>query len=500
MQEWPAGVVLEKSRLLRDESDAALHSTPKKSSAARRGFGSLVAFLGMLALTPDALLVRWIEREGVHASTLGFWKFTIASVQSLGITCWMSGGVRSVVSGIATAPVHLLLGVVFQCWLTIGWTSSLLLCDTARALALFSLNPFVTAVVSLFVLSEPIPTRTLVALLASCFSISIIFTPEWRAALWPSDDMTAGLAAGTAVGSNAVGNAVGIKADGTLSSVSLWPLFGETLAFFTGCSFAFFITCSRHAALNRPRMPMQSATAFGAMIAAILAMLWSRSSGHPLMMPPACCVLVGVDATCVAFSYVAMAVAAKHVTGPEISLIYILEMIVSPFWVFLFLGSVPSWWTIAGGGMLVATLAAHELSLCVCKATPTLLAGAAAHSEGLLQMTIQRSWRPCKAYQAQPSKADAERSLNYSMARQINFAASVVFVVGCVYLAGAGHAPTWQGHIPMPAPASMLHHERHVRHNATAPLRNRSHAAHTSNPLPRHPSSPMLSHRGRGSP
>ena len=56
----------------------------------------------------------------------------------------------------------------------------------------------------------------------------------------------------------------------------------------------------------------------------------------------------------------AIAYAPKHVSGSECALIGLLENILAPLWVFARFGDVPSAWTVAGGGLLLATLVGHE--------------------------------------------------------------------------------------------------------------------------------------------
>ena len=44
------------------------------------------------------------------------------------------------------------------------------------------------------------------------------------------------------------------------------------------------------------------------------------------------------------------------------ALIGLLENILAPLWVFARFGDVPSAWTVAGGGLLLATLIGHEVA------------------------------------------------------------------------------------------------------------------------------------------
>lgn len=45
----------------------------------------------------------------------------------------------------------------------------------------------------------------------------------------------------------------------------------------------------------------------------------------------------------------------------QVALISLLEVLLGPFWVFVRFGDVPSAWTVAGGTVLMAALAWHEV-------------------------------------------------------------------------------------------------------------------------------------------
>ena len=139
-------------------------------------------------------------------------------------------------------------------------------------------------------------------------------------------------------------------------------LAGELIAFGTGCCFASFLLCARVVARRRPGVPIQAATGFGSFLAAAIGLSASLSQGDALAMPPACFAWVGLDAACVATAYLSFALAPKHLPAAEISVVFLLEPIVAPFWVFLRFGEVPTHSTFAGGALLLATLATHEIA------------------------------------------------------------------------------------------------------------------------------------------
>ena len=74
---------------------------------------------------------------------------------------------------------------------------------------------------------------------------------------------------------------------------------------------------------------------------------------------PAFLSLAAADAIAVACFYVALLYAPRYITGGEVALITLLEVVLGPLFGFRF-GEIPSGWTVAGGALLLGTLAAHE--------------------------------------------------------------------------------------------------------------------------------------------
>ena len=50
----------------------------------------------------------------------------------------------------------------------------------------------------------------------------------------------------------------------------------------------------------------------------------------------------------------------EAVTGGEVALITLLEVVLGPLFIYFRFGEIPSGWTVAGGALLLGTLAAHE--------------------------------------------------------------------------------------------------------------------------------------------
>jgi drug/metabolite transporter (DMT)-like permease len=60
-------------------------------------------------------------------------------------------------------------------------------------------------------------------------------------------------------------------------------------------------------------------------------------------------------------SRVLLGTGAKYISASEVSLLMIIETIMAPVWVWIFLDEVPSSYTFIGGSIIVATLVANSL-------------------------------------------------------------------------------------------------------------------------------------------
>ena len=60
-------------------------------------------------------------------------------------------------------------------------------------------------------------------------------------------------------------------------------------------------------------------------------------------------------------SFFCLAAGPRYISGPEVSMFYLLETIFAPVWVWMIFAEVPSRNSLIGGGILIVTLVAHSL-------------------------------------------------------------------------------------------------------------------------------------------
>lgn len=342
-----------------------------------------MAFAGVLAVSPDAMLLRSMQSLGASSAD-------VAAAKYCGIFLLMVG--LAAVKGIHTAlisPGHLLAAACCQVGNQLCFTFSLLLTDPARALLLISLTPLWASVLGLVVLREPLPLRTRVAILLSVLSILVVFAPRLYPALEPLESDAAAPAATAAqprpslLAGDLLAAGVSAPRPNTPRDRTRCPDATDAVgephangscdahrrAWQTGLAQAGFLTVNRHAALHAPRADLTLATGFSTVVAfaAVIALpcdpadeksFWACTP--PVWRSFAFLSYALADALCVACLYAAMILAPRHLSGSEVALVMLLEDLLGPLWVFVRFGDRPSVWTVAGGALLLATLIGHE--------------------------------------------------------------------------------------------------------------------------------------------
>lgn len=318
----------------------------------RRRLGLLQAFLGTLAVTPDAVLLRLAEMHG--GGTL--WVVASMKLFAVGILCSLhplSYGLSAAWTGIRAGPAHVILAALGQGLINMGYSLAFITTSVAEALMLISLHPLWGALGSRIILGDRIPMHTAIALASALLAVLIIFVPP---AIIGSDPSSAD--------PSALRSSVG----------------GNLIALFTGLCLALTIIVNRHAGMYRPQAAeaMELAAGLGSLGCGIVSLAIACS--NPLAVVPsaagACSdfaqlrapfwLFIVLDGVCIAVCTILTTVfAPRHLLGAEVGIILLGEQVLSPVWVYLGVGEAPSGWTLGGGSLLILTLAGHELAALV---------------------------------------------------------------------------------------------------------------------------------------
>ncbi len=196
---------------------------------------------------------------------------------------------------------------------------ALTMTTVANALIVESLSPLLTAIFAWFFLHEKIPGRTWIAIFAAALGMVWMFIDGFskldaRSSIGVLLAMCVPFAVST--------NVIILKKSG--HGVDLVPavFVGALLSAMAMLPFALPLSASLHDVL-------------------ILAILGVFQLGLPCML---------------------MVLAAKALAAPEISLLSLLEVLLGPLWVWLFVGEVPAQATLVGGAVVLGALIFNEIA------------------------------------------------------------------------------------------------------------------------------------------
>ena len=142
------------------------------SNEVSRPRGVLLALAGVLAVSPDAMLLRWMRSLGASSPDVAVAKYIGIIVIMLVLGLYRGTG-NALVS-----PPHFLLSAACQLCYQLSFTFCLLLTDAATALLLISLSPLWAALLGVATMGEPLPRRTVIALGLSVCSVGLVFMPR----------------------------------------------------------------------------------------------------------------------------------------------------------------------------------------------------------------------------------------------------------------------------------------------------------------------------------
>ena len=325
-----------------------------------RAAGFTFACIAVLAVGPDAALLRAQQQAGGTITVISTWRYILLSFANLAAALIFEGSPAKLLRGVQRSPLELLGASFIVVFINIGFTISLLKVNAAKALLLISLNPLWAALMGRLLLNDVLRTRTVISQILSIISTLLVFVPTFSSMLGAmvlgadaDDDDDAEAAADAAAAVAAASEGV----SATVDWVDIVPLL-------TGIAVAGLLTYSRWQA----RASLEMAPCLGALLTAVgAAPFMLVVGGEPIsrlfsgLRPPFWFALVGsavgsavYDSACV--------IAPRSLTSAETALILLGETVFGPLWVWVAYGDMPDVWTLAGGGLLLFTLVGHEVA------------------------------------------------------------------------------------------------------------------------------------------
>ena len=267
----------------------------------------MLAFFGVLILTPDALLVRLI---GSDPWTFLFWRGTLTTV-GLGLMMLIRFRGKILQRTLAIGATGILISVVFAIN-AVCFIVALSYTTVANVLLIVSISPLISALIGLVALQERLPLRTWVAIFVAIGGVAII--------------VEHGISAGTVAGDvAALGTAIGLGV---------------------------------HFNMVRASRPIDMTPAVG------LSGIWSAMAGlvgasSLAFAPEQMGLAVVIGLLIMPLSFGLMTIAPKYISAAEVSLMLLMETVLAPIWVWLVLSERPNTQTLIGGAVVLVALIGH---------------------------------------------------------------------------------------------------------------------------------------------
>ena len=271
--------------------------------------GLLLTFAGILALSPDSLLVRLISAD---PWTLLFWRGLLLFA-ALALPLVLRR--HTLLTPFRIPGRAGLLASPLLAGSTLCFVQALTHTTVANTLIIIGAGPLIAALLGRLFLGESVRPRTYLAIAAALAGIWITVSGELESGRWVGNLCAAGTA-----------------------------LF----------SAGYFVVLRGARSAN-----MTPAVALGGLLAATAA--WPLA--HPLSVSAAdLAYLFLLGLAVLPISFYLISLGPRYLPAPEVNLIMLLEIVLGPYWVWLCIGEVPEARAFAGGAVVLATLTLHSIA------------------------------------------------------------------------------------------------------------------------------------------
>ncbi len=280
-----------------------------KISSKNQRKGMLLAFTGIMFITPDSLLIRLANIDSWNLIFYrGFIPFLTILIGLLFI--YKSNLFKKILDN----GWHGLVYILSFSTISILFVISIENTNVANTLIMIALAPMLSAIISLIFLKENPDQKTWVAIIITTLAVIYIFYGAIDTGDFLGNFLGLIVATGLAV------NAVVIR---SAKKISLVP-----------------------------------SAMFGKLVVALFSLIFVdqlKLENNDLFIIPLMCVF------CIAIPFVCVTLAPRYITAPEVNLFFLLETIFGPLWVWLVIREQPSIETIIGGSIIILTIAVHSI-------------------------------------------------------------------------------------------------------------------------------------------
>jgi len=270
--------------------------------------GMILAFTGIMFITPDSLLIRLAD---INSWNLIFYRGFIPFLTILIGLLFIYR--TSLFKKILDNGWHGLFFIVNFAITSIVFVISIENTNVANTLVMVALAPMLSAIISIVFLKEYPDQKTWAAIVITTLAVVYIFYDAIDSGDFLGNFLGLVCATGLAV------NAVIIR---SAKKISLVP-----------------------------------SAMIGKLVVALFAIIFVdqlKLENNDLFIIPFMCIV------CIAIPFVCVTLAPRYITAPEVNLFFLLETIFGPLWVWLVIHEQPSVETIIGGSIIILTIAVHS--------------------------------------------------------------------------------------------------------------------------------------------
>jgi len=271
--------------------------------------GMLLAFVGIMFITPDSLLIRLAN---INSWNLIFYR---GFIPFLTILIGLIFVYRSkLFKKILDNGWHGLAFVVSFAITSIVFVVSIENTNVANTLVMVALAPMLSAIISLVFLKENPDQKTWVAIGITTLAVVYIFYDAIDA--------------------------------------------GDFLGNFLGLICATGLAVNAVIIRSAKKMSLVPSAMAGKLMVALFALFFAdqiKLENNDLIIVPLMCIV------CIAIPFVCVTLAPRYITAAEVNLFFLLETIFGPLWVWLVIKEQPSMETIIGGSIIIITIAIHSM-------------------------------------------------------------------------------------------------------------------------------------------
>ena len=270
--------------------------------------GSALAFIAVMLITPDSLLIRL---SNIETWGMLFYRGAIPfSVVLIGLLIFYKKNFLKALLNVGYTGIFYTISFAIC---NITFLVSIQNTNVANTLVMVAMAPMLSAILGGIFLKEVPDQKTWVAILITFFSAIYIF----------------------------------------YDSIQLGNFFGDFMGLVTATGLAVNAVLVR-SAKDRDLLP---SAVLGKLCVAIFAVFFVDNFdlvGNDIIYIPLMCVL------CVAIPFVLVTIAPRFIPAEEVNLFFLLETIIGPIWVWMIIKEQPSIETIQGGVVIILTIAIHS--------------------------------------------------------------------------------------------------------------------------------------------